>query len=60
MNLPQIQAIMQEFEKQNEMMGMKEEMMEDAMDDGKCEESASASGGHSVSQRQVKRACESE
>merc|ERR550514_2343445 len=33
MNLPQIQKIMMEFEKQNEMMGMKEEMMADAMDD---------------------------
>ena len=33
MNLPQIQKIMMEFEKQNETMGMKEEMMEDAMDD---------------------------
>merc|ERR1719456_988828 len=33
MNLPQIQKIMMEFEKQNEMMGMKEEMMDDAMDD---------------------------
>merc|ERR1719450_1044621 len=33
MNLPQIQKIMTEFEKQNEMMGMKEEMMADAMDD---------------------------
>merc|ERR1719271_1645139 len=33
MNLPQIQKIMMEFEKQNEVMGMKEEMMEDAMDD---------------------------
>ena len=33
MNLPQISKIMQEFEKQNEMMGMKEEMMSDAMDD---------------------------
>merc|ERR1719238_390333 len=33
MNLPQIQKIMMEFEKQNEMMGMKEEMMSDAMDD---------------------------
>mmetsp|Transcript_13623 Transcript_13623/g.32561 ORF Transcript_13623/g.32561 Transcript_13623/m.32561 type:complete len:215 (-) Transcript_13623:268-912(-) len=33
MNLPQIQKIMMEFEKQNEMMTMKEEMMEDAMDD---------------------------
>merc|ERR1719333_346325 len=33
MNLPQIQKIMMEFEKQNEMMGMKEEMMADAVDD---------------------------
>jgi len=33
MNLPQISKIMMEFEKQNEMMGMKEEMMSDAMDD---------------------------
>merc|ERR1719199_558018 len=31
MNLPQIQKIMMEFEKQNEMMGMKEEMMADAV-----------------------------
>ena len=33
MNLPQIQKIMMEFEKQNDMMGMKEEMMADQMDD---------------------------
>jgi len=33
MNLPQISKIMMEFEKQNEMMGMKEEMMADQMDD---------------------------
>lgn len=33
MKLPQIQKIMQEFEKQSEMMDMKEEMMEDAIDD---------------------------
>ena len=33
MNMPQIQSIMMEFEKQNEVMGMKEEMMDDAMDD---------------------------
>merc|ERR1719482_2067812 len=33
MNLPQIQQIMMEFEKQNEVMGMKDEMMQDAMDD---------------------------
>ena len=33
MNLPKIQEIMAEFEKQNEMMGMKDEMMGDAMDE---------------------------
>merc|ERR1719460_1451290 len=33
MNLPQIQKIMMEFEKQNDMMGMKQEMMEDQFED---------------------------
>jgi len=33
MKLPEIQKIMQEFEKQSEMMDMKEEMMNDVMDD---------------------------
>lgn len=33
MNVPEMQKIMREFEKQNEMMGMKEEMMSDAVDD---------------------------
>lgn len=33
LNLPQIQKIMQEFEKQSEIMDMKEEMMDDAIDD---------------------------
>jgi len=33
MNLPQIQRIMSEFEKQSEIMDMKEEMMNDAIDD---------------------------
>lgn len=33
MNLPQIQKILQEFEKQSEIMGMKEEMINEAMDD---------------------------
>ena len=33
MNLPAMQRIMMEFEKQSEMMDMKEEMMEDTMDD---------------------------
>jgi len=33
MNLPQIQAIMMNFEQENEKMAVKEEMMDDAMDD---------------------------
>lgn len=33
MNLPQIQRIMQEFEKQSDIMDMKEEMMNDVIDD---------------------------
>ncbi|EDV27008.1 Charged multivesicular body protein 2a [Trichoplax sp. H2] len=33
LNLPQIQKIMMEFEKQSEVMDMKEEMMNDAIDD---------------------------
>merc|ERR1719154_742748 len=33
LKLPQIQQIMQEFEKQTEMMNMKEEIMNDVMDD---------------------------
>lgn len=33
MNLPQIQRILQEFEKQSEIMDMKEEVMNDAIDD---------------------------
>ena len=33
MNLPAMQRIMMEFEKQSEVMEMKEEMMEDTMDD---------------------------
>merc|ERR1712137_463324 len=33
MNLPAMQRVMMEFEKQSEMMDMKEEMMEDTMDD---------------------------
>jgi charged multivesicular body protein 2A len=32
-NLPQFQKLIMEFEKQNEMMDMKEEMMSDAIDD---------------------------
>lgn len=33
MNLPKIQQIMMEFEKESEVMDMKEEMMGDAIDD---------------------------
>lgn len=33
LNLPQIQRILQEFEKQSEIMDMKEEIMNDAIDD---------------------------
>lgn len=33
LNLPQIQKIMQEFEKQSEIMDMKEEIINDTMDD---------------------------
>ncbi|TPP46046.1 Snf7 family protein [Leishmania donovani] len=33
MNIPEVQKIMREFEKQNEMMGMKEDMMNDAVDE---------------------------
>jgi len=38
MKLPQIQKIMQEFEKQSAMMDMKEEMMNDVMDDAMGDE----------------------
>lgn len=38
MNLPQIQRILQEFEKQSEIMDMKEEVMNDAMDDAMDDE----------------------
>lgn len=33
MNLPQIQKIMMDFEKESEMMDMKDELMNDAIDD---------------------------
>lgn len=38
MNLPQIQKIMMDFERESEMMDMKEEMMGDAIDDAMEEE----------------------
>lgn len=38
MNLPQIQKIMMDFERESEFMDMKEEMMNDAIDDAVEEE----------------------
>ncbi|KAG7169032.1 Charged multivesicular body protein 2a-like 1 [Homarus americanus] len=38
LKLPQIQQIMQEFEKQTEIMDMKEEMMNDVIDDAMGDE----------------------
>lgn len=38
MNLPAMQRIMQEFEKQSEIMGMKEEIMSETIDDAMDEE----------------------
>merc|ERR1712183_382164 len=38
MKLPEIQKIMQEFEKQSELMDMKEEMMSDVIDDAMGDE----------------------
>lgn len=38
MNMPQIQRILQEFEKQTEIMDMKEEMMNDVIDDAMGED----------------------
>merc|ERR1712086_292800 len=42
MNLPEIQKIMMEFEKQSEIMDMKGEIMEDAMDDEDDEDESDA------------------
>jgi len=38
LKLPQIQKIMMEFERQSEIMDMKEEMMNDAIDDAMGDE----------------------
>lgn len=38
LKMPQIQKIMMEFEKQSEIMNMKEEMMNDAIDDAMGDE----------------------
>ncbi|XP_076312565.1 charged multivesicular body protein 2a-like isoform X2 [Tachypleus tridentatus] len=50
LNLPQIQKVMQEFEKQSEIMDMKEEMMNDAIDDVMGDEEDEEEGEALVSQ----------
>ena len=50
MKLPEIQKIMQEFEKQSEIMDMKEEMMSDVIDDAMGEEDDEEEGDAIVSQ----------
>lgn len=50
MNLPQIQRILQEFEKQSEVMDMKEEIMNDAIDDALEDEGDEEESDQIVSQ----------
>merc|ERR1719357_2324009 len=50
LKLPQIQKIMMEFEKQSEIMEMKEEMMEDAIDDAMGDEDDEEEGDKIVQQ----------
>lgn len=50
LNLPQIQKIMQEFEKQSEMMDMKEEMINDTIDDAMGDEEDEEEGDAIVAQ----------
>ena len=50
LKLPQIQKIMMEFEKQSEIMEMKEEMMNDAIDDAMGDEDDEEEGDAIVSQ----------
>merc|ERR1719492_185828 len=50
MKLPEIQKIMQEFEKQSEIMDMKEEMMSDVIDDALGDEDDEEEGDAIVSQ----------
>merc|ERR1740123_164409 len=50
MKLPEIQKIMQEFEKQSEIMDMKEEMMRDVIDDALGDEDDEEEGDAIVSQ----------
>merc|ERR1719177_49125 len=50
MKLPEIQKIMQEFEKQSEIMDMKEEMMSDVIDDALGDEDDEEEGDAIVTQ----------
>ncbi len=50
MNLPQIQKIMMEFEKQTEMMDMKQELMDDAIDDAMGDDMDEEEGDKIVTQ----------
>ena len=50
MKLPEIQKIMQEFEKQSEIMDMKEEMMSDVIDDTLGDEDDEEEGDAIVTQ----------
>ncbi|XP_065205591.1 charged multivesicular body protein 2a-like [Planococcus citri] len=50
MNLPQIQRILQEFEKQSDVMDMKEEIMNDAIDDAMEDEADEEESDQIVSQ----------
>jgi len=50
LKLPQIQKIMMEFEKQSEIMEMKEEMMNDAIDDAMGDEDDEEEGEAIVNQ----------
>lgn len=48
LNLPAIQRIMNEFEKESSMMDMKEEMMSDAVDDVMDEEDEEEEEGDKI------------
>merc|ERR1719427_682712 len=53
MKLPEIQKIMQEFEKQSEIMDMKEEMMSDVIDDALGDEDDEEEGDAIVTQDEL-------
>jgi charged multivesicular body protein 2A len=48
MNMPQIQKILHEFEKQSEVMDMKEEMINDAIDDAMEDEGDEEESGEDI------------